>query len=359
MRVKLKDVCDVLNGRAYSDDELLECGKTKILRVGNFFNNSKYFYSDLQLEDNKYCEYNDLLYCWSASFGAFLCKEKQKCIYHYHIWKLTNFRDINKFYLYYSLIFITEQLKKSTHGSIMMHLTKENFENIEIDLPDRKAQDKIVEILSGIDAQIERNNELVKSLQVLGNTIYSQNAKSQTETFNIENVCKPIWGNCPAGDNILNQCLESAIPYASGAGDIDDNTSVNPKAFTNKPTRIVHKNDICISVAGTVGKIAVATEDICIGRAMLGFTNSELYGYIYFGLSSYASALQKKAIGAIQKIINSEHLAIVNLPTYTSKVVKSLNSVIDEILRIENYTKQLVQLKEKLLPLLINGQLHV
>ena len=110
-------------------------------------------------------------------------------------------------------------------------------------------------------------------------------------------------------------------------------------------------------MAGTVGKIAVATEDICIGRAMLGFTNSELYGYIFFGLKSYASALQKKATGAIQKIINSEHLSIVNLQTYTSAVAKNLNSVVDEILRIENHTKQLVQLKEKLLPLLINGQL--
>lgn len=200
---------------------------------------------------------------------------------------------------------------------------------------------------------------VVQKLQVLGNTIYSKNAKVQTSTFNIENVCKPIWGNCPAGEYILNQYSSNTIPYASGAGDIDNNISVKPKAFTNKPTRIVHKNDICMSVAGTVGKIAIATEDICIGRAMLGFSNPELYGYIYFGLNSYASALQKKATGAIQKIINSEHLSIVNLPMYTDDVVENLNSIIDEVLCIEEQTKQLNQLKEKLLPLLINGQLSV
>ena len=271
-----------------------------------------------------------------------------------------NTQIINPHFLKYYLS--TESIKdevarKYVSGSVLKRIILKNFENIEIDLPDRKIQDKIAEILSGIDEQINRNNEVVKKLQVLGNTIYSKNAKVQTSTFNIENVCKPIWGNCPAGEYILSQYSDNTIPYASGAGDIDNNISVNPKSFTNKQTRIVHKNDICISVAGTVGKIAIATEDICIGRAMLGFSNPKLYGYIYFGLNSYVSALRKKATGAIQKIINSEHLSIVNLPTYTDDVIKNLNLIVDAMLRIEMYTKQLVQLKEKLLPLLINGQL--
>lgn len=193
----------------------------------------------------------------------------------------------------------------------------------------------------------------------MGNTIYSNNAKSQKERFNIENVCKPIWGNCPAGENILNQPFNNTMSYASGAGDIDNKISVNPKAFTNKPTKVVHENDICISVAGTVGKIAIATEDICIGRAMLGFSNPQLYGYIYFGLNSYASALQKKATGAIQKIINNEHLSIVNLPAYTNGVIETLNFIVDKMVGVEKSRKQLIKLKERLLPLLINGQLSI
>ena len=269
--------------------------------------------------------------------------------------------NVNAEYLYYWLKSNTGQsaINKGTVGSIQPKLPMYNIENFEINLPHRKIQDKIAEILSGIDEQINRNNEIVKKLQVLGNTIYSKNAKLQTSTFNIENICKPTWGNCPAGEYILSQYSDNTIPYASGAGDIDNCISVNPKAFTNKPTRIVHKNDICISVAGTVGKIAIATEDICIGRAMLAFSNPKLYGYIYFGLNSYTSALQKKATGAIQKIVNSEHLSIINLPTYTDKVVENLNLIVDEILRVEEQTKRLNRLKEKLLPLLINGQLMI
>ena len=44
----------LLNGRAYKQEELLDGGKYKVLRVGNFNTNSKWYYSNLELEENKY-----------------------------------------------------------------------------------------------------------------------------------------------------------------------------------------------------------------------------------------------------------------------------------------------------------------
>ena len=84
---KLKDVSTLLNGRAYKQNELLDEGKYKVLRVGNFFTNNTYYYSDLELESDKYCDNGDLLFAWSASFGAFIW-DGEKVIYHYHIWKV-------------------------------------------------------------------------------------------------------------------------------------------------------------------------------------------------------------------------------------------------------------------------------
>ena len=66
-RIVLKDVCEVINGRAYSQPELLSEGKYRVLRVGNFFSNDSWYYSDLELEDKYYCKKGDLLYAWSAS----------------------------------------------------------------------------------------------------------------------------------------------------------------------------------------------------------------------------------------------------------------------------------------------------
>ena len=86
-KISLKEVCDVINGRAYSQPELLDKGKYRVLRVGNFFSNDNWYFSDLELEDKYYCKNGDLLYAWSASFGPHIWKE-ERVIYHYHIWKM-------------------------------------------------------------------------------------------------------------------------------------------------------------------------------------------------------------------------------------------------------------------------------
>lgn len=72
---KFCDLCDLLNGRAYSQEELLDSGKYRVLRVGNFFTKNSWYYSDMELEDNKYCYPDDLLFCWSASFGLYQLRE--------------------------------------------------------------------------------------------------------------------------------------------------------------------------------------------------------------------------------------------------------------------------------------------
>ena len=66
---------------------LVSYGPYPLLRVGNFFSNRAWYYSDLELPEDKYCEDGDLLYAWSASFGPRIW-QGPKVIYHYHIWKI-------------------------------------------------------------------------------------------------------------------------------------------------------------------------------------------------------------------------------------------------------------------------------
>jgi len=82
----LSELVTVLNGRAYKQNELLSAG-TPVLRVGNLFTSEKWYYSDLTLDEDKYCDRGDLIFSWSASFGPFIWSG-DKVIYHYHIWKL-------------------------------------------------------------------------------------------------------------------------------------------------------------------------------------------------------------------------------------------------------------------------------
>ena len=76
-----------INGRAYKKSELLtDSNLTPVLRVGNLFTNSSWYYSDLKLDKDKYIDNGDLIYAWSASFGPRIWNGGH-VIYHYHIWK--------------------------------------------------------------------------------------------------------------------------------------------------------------------------------------------------------------------------------------------------------------------------------
>lgn len=162
---QLLDVCTLFNGKAYKQEELLEKGKYKVLRVGNFFTRGHWYYSDLELESNKYVENNDLMYAWSASFGAKFWKG-DKTIYHYHIWKVIPNKLIDKVFLYQYFVYDKYKLMRTKQGGTMFHITKGDMEKRGIALPPINEQQKIAEILSQWDEAIETTQNLIQKLKL-------------------------------------------------------------------------------------------------------------------------------------------------------------------------------------------------
>lgn len=140
----------LLNGRAYKQDELLDSGKYPVLRVGNFFSNRSWYYSDLELDDDKYCDNGDLLYAWSASFGPRIWSGG-KVIYHYHIWKVLVGENYNKQFLCNLLDYVTASLMGETHGIGMMHLTKSGMEETEFIVPPMELQGQFATFVKQTD----------------------------------------------------------------------------------------------------------------------------------------------------------------------------------------------------------------
>lgn len=151
---QLGDVLTLINGRAYKKEEMLTEG-VPILRIQNLNGGNKWFYSNLELQEDKYCYKNDLLYAWSATFGPYWSKWDHKLIYHYHIWKIETSPTLNKQFAYYALLNITEALKASAHGVAMPHITKAGMEAWEIQLPPISEQKIIAEKLDTLLAQVE------------------------------------------------------------------------------------------------------------------------------------------------------------------------------------------------------------
>ena len=154
---RMQDVLQFINGRAYKKEELLNQGKYKVLRVGNFFTNDSWYYSDLELPDDKYCNKGDLLYAWSASFGPKIW-EGEKTIFHYHIWNVRYatsllYRD----YLYYFFMADKNNIKSSTTGSTMVHVSMENMKPRLIPIPPLAEQHRIVTKIEELFNELKNN----------------------------------------------------------------------------------------------------------------------------------------------------------------------------------------------------------
>lgn len=70
-------------------------------------------------------------------------------------------------YLYYLIKYNVSFLKKKAHGSVFDTITRETFENIEVDIPELDEQERISSVLSDFDAMIELKIEINKNLYVV------------------------------------------------------------------------------------------------------------------------------------------------------------------------------------------------
>ncbi len=170
-KVRLGECATFINGYAFKPIDWSRNG-IPIIRIQNLTGSMKqlnYYNGKL---DSKYIINNgDILISWSASLGIFEWK-KEKAYLNQHIFKVEfNKKNINKKYFVYLIKSKINEMKKNTHGSTMKHITKSDFDKIEIFLPNIQEQEKISNILDKVQQiidlrkrQIEELDEFIKSL---------------------------------------------------------------------------------------------------------------------------------------------------------------------------------------------------
>ena len=163
----LREVATLINGRAYKQQELLSSG-TPVIRIQNLNGGSSWFYSNLDLPEDKKCVAGDLLFAWSASFGPYVW-DGPESIYHYHIWKVVPNELVTRDYLYYVLQDRTEEIKSSSHGLAMLHMTKRGMEAMMIRIPSIEQQrqavetiEKLLQICDALKSQEISKNDLAE-----------------------------------------------------------------------------------------------------------------------------------------------------------------------------------------------------
>ncbi|NKC60172.1 restriction endonuclease subunit S [Vagococcus fluvialis] len=319
---KLGKAVTFLNGRAYKQKELLDKGKYRVLRVGNFNTNDFWYYSDLELEDNKYADKGDLLYLWATNFGPEIWKE-ERVIYHYHIWKL-NINDVNldKNYLYTWLITDKERIKQTTNGTTMVHVTKGGMEERLFQNPTNiDEQIKIGNFFKKLDETItlqERELELLKLtkkgfLQQLFTdnqqkfpNIRFANFHDEWKRRKLGNYAEILTGGTPK-TSVHKYWEPKLVPWMS-SGEVNKkrlnktDNMISKEGLNNSSAHWIKKHSVLIALAGqgkTRGTVAINNIELTTNQSIAAIvpTDTFYYEFIYQNLIKRYEELRKISSG--------------------------------------------------------------
>lgn len=282
---KLGDIATFINGRAYSQDELLSSGKYKVLRVGNFYTNDSWYYSDMELDDKYYAEEGDLLYTWSATFGPHIW-HGDKVIYHYHIWKVELSDALEKNFAVQLMEKDKQSILSDKNGSTMVHITKSGMESKEVILPSNiKEQAKIGEYFYSLDHLItlhQRKYEEMKTLKrYMLQKMFPQSEQKVPEIrfagfteaweqLKVSEITSSYSGGTPKAGT--TEYYDGDIPFIR-SGEIYGNTTelfITEEGLNSSSAKMVHIGDILYALYGaTSGEVSRAKLDGAINQAIL------------------------------------------------------------------------------------------
>ncbi|MGW4793562.1 restriction endonuclease subunit S [Nonomuraea sp. NPDC004297] len=140
----LGEIAHYQNGRGFKKSEWSDSGRP-IVRIQNLTGSGAAFncFSG-DLDERHIVRTGDLLISWAATLGAFIWDGPEGAL-NQHIFKVTPF--IDKKFLYYLVQHALEDLYSHTHGSGMVHITKEKFDTLPVAIPPLREQQRIVSAL--------------------------------------------------------------------------------------------------------------------------------------------------------------------------------------------------------------------
>lgn len=381
-KYKLGDIVTLLNGRAYLMPELQDSGKYRILRVGNLSGgNDSWYYSDMELDENKYCENGDLLYAWACNFGPHIWRE-EKVIYHYHIWKLVeNKEKVDRTYLYYYLLHQTPFYLGGVNGATMVHITKKNMEKKTVYIPSSlNVQHRIASILSTYDSLIENNTKRIRLLEKMAENLYK-------EWFSYGKIIKG--GTIVRLADIIQ--ITRGLSYSTAEIDCEEGLDLinlkNIQAYGGfrydgtkkfcgkyKNEQIVCEGDLVMGVTDmtqdrrTVGSVALIpkTDKLSVISADLIKISSSISSVFLFGMFKYGNV--SKYVAQFANGANVLHLrpkALHNIkvllpnPNLINKYVDIVSPMVAEMNKLYVLSEKLARQRDLLLPRLMSGKLEV
>lgn len=310
------------------------------------------------------------------------------------VWIENDESKVTNQFLYY---FLQTNPFITTNGSTIKRLYNDNLRDTKIpNVPSIQQQNQITDILGALDNKIQTNNQINQELEAIAKTLYDywfvqfdfpdQNGKPYKSSggkmvYNpeLKREIPEEWG-VDSLWNIANFYNGLAMQKYRPDTNEDDYLPVikiremmngftkdTEKARLDIPTEaVVERGDILFSWSATLEVIIWGKERGALNQHIFKVT-SETYpkSFIYFELKSYLKVF--KAIAELRKTtmghITQDHLKQAKIVVPPIELISKLDAKLQPIMSqqqiLENQNQELTQLRDWLLPMLMNGQVKV
>ena len=282
--------------------------------------------------------------------------------------------------------------KKYVSGSALPRIILKNFGEIEVIYKPISEQEKIAKVLSDLDAKIELNNKINTELEAMakliydywfvqfdfpdengkpykssgGKMVYNEELKREIpegwENGELQDIANITMGQSPPGDSYNENGIGSV--FYQGCTDFGTRFPSNRK-FTSEPSRFAKNGDILLSVRAPVGTMNVANEDCCIGRGLAALNSKDDCISYLDGVMQYMKQIfdRRNASGTTFGSITKGDLFSIKVVIPDKKVLKQFNETAKPMFEKQNVigleNQKLAELRDWLLPMLMNGQVKV
>ena len=309
--------------------------------------------------------------------------------------------DIDYLYYFFKSDLFQKTIKYNNIGAVQKALTIDFLKTVKITVPSLDNQRKLVSVLKSIDKKIQINNQINQELEAMAKTLYDywfvqfdfpdQNGKPYKssggkmaynqdlkreipEGWRVETLknfeSKIITGKTPSRANSDN--FGGEIPFIT-IGDIRGNTFVysTSESLTDlgasvQQNKYLPEGSLCVSCIATVGEIGFTTEWSHTNQQInsIVFEDETNRYYLYFALKNYFENANASAkTGNTFANMNKEDFSGIRIILPRNEIKNNFHKITEpyfaQIKCLQGQNQELTQLRDWLLPMLMNGQVKV
>lgn len=298
---------------------------------------------------------------------------------------------------------VKKQINSSAVGSTMASLNTDILSRIQIVLPSLEIQNRIEELLSVIEEKIDLNTRLCAELEAMAKTLYDywfvqfdfpdENGKPYRTSGGAMEWYQELGREVPKGWKVgtvvdLGEIVSGATPstteenYYTTNGiawitpnDLSDNEhnmfvfhgerDITEAGLSSCSAILMPAGSVLMSSRAPIGYLAIAANPVCTNQGFKSIICTKDYGtlFVYYTLKRNVQGIARQGVGTTFKEVSRDTLARYTVLLPDTTIAKHFEQLIAPISQTrkncEQENRELIALRDWLLPMLMNGQAKV